>query len=253
MEQETIAAPPRIPLNAAPVKALGIKAPAQRIISGIPFQLASVRMRWRILQLLWKLYGNVRQTLQVAKQLDANRRKVLGPHALTKFVIVDGRACFDLYTPGFPSVAFDGYIEAEAARLIPVARKTNRFVNVFLAITKKCTLQCEHCFEWDALNGREQLSTADLHQMVQRFTEKGVSQIQLSGGEPMLRYKELPALLESIGDSTDCWLLTSGYKLSAEKALALKKAAYEALLYRSIIMTLKCTTLFAVFGMPTPG
>lgn len=200
--------------------------PAQRIVSGLGFGLVEMAMRWRIAQLVWRMYRKPGQCLRVLKALDESRRRVLGPHQLRKAVHVDGRHYYDLYAPGFPSPAFDAYIEAEAARILAPERpkRTARFANIIMAITKKCSLQCEHCFEWDALNGHEQLSADDLHRIVRSFQERGVTQIQLSGGEPMLRYKDLLALLQGAGGATDFWLLTSGYRLNAARAAALKAA-----------------------------
>lgn len=199
---------------------------AQRIISGVRFRLAGLRVRWRILQLVWGLYGRAGQSLRVLRGLDAARRQVLGPMHLRKFAIAGGRYYYDMYTPGYPSAAFDAYIRSEAARIIPSKRQLPgiRFTNIIMAITKKCTLQCEHCFEWDALNGREQLSGEDLRRMVGYFQEGGVAQMQLSGGEPMLRYNDLVATLQSARSGTDFWLLTSGYRLDAPRAAALKAA-----------------------------
>ncbi len=201
-------------------------APGQPIIAGFRFWLAGTAMRRRILQLVWRMYRRPGQCLRVLKALDASRRAVLGPHRLRKAACVDGRYYYDLYAPGFPSRAFDAYIEAEAARILPPGRpkRTARFANIILAITKKCSLQCEHCFEWDALNGREQLSADDLRHIVRDLQERGVTQIQLSGGEPMLRYADLLTLLRSTKEGTDFWLLTSGYRLNAERAAALKAA-----------------------------
>ena len=100
----------------------------------------------------------------------------------------------------------------------------NRFNNVFFAITKKCALQCEHCFEWENLNKYETLSDDELVKIVKRIQEEGVAQIHLSGGEPLLRMDSLVHILNHARKSTRFWLVTSGFKLNDVNAKRLKEA-----------------------------
>jgi MoaA/NifB/PqqE/SkfB family radical SAM enzyme len=93
-----------------------------------------------------------------------------------------------------------------------------------MAITKKCALQCEHCYEWDNLNKKDILSADNFSRMVQNLQRKGVGLIQFLGGEPLLKMDILTEVLLKADKKTDFWVVTSGFKLNAENARALKAA-----------------------------
>jgi MoaA/NifB/PqqE/SkfB family radical SAM enzyme len=158
------------------------------------------------------------------RQLDEKRQAVLGKGKLKKLAVVDGQYYYDLYTPGWPSPAFDQYILGEAARIVPTTAHANRFTNIFLAITKKCPLRCEHCFEWDALNGKEKLRLEDIRHLVKTFVTKGTAQIQFTGGEPLLRTADIATVIKEQDNSTQFWVLTSGFQLTPGNAGKLKAA-----------------------------
>jgi MoaA/NifB/PqqE/SkfB family radical SAM enzyme len=148
----------------------------------------------------------------------------LGDKRINKIALVDGKYYWDLYTPGYGSSAFTDFFEGEAHRIIPIAKKVNRFTNIFVAFTKKCSLQCEHCFEWDALNDKEKLNLTEIKNIIRKFQDKGTSQIQLTGGEPLLRVNDIIEILQSAKPETEFWVLSSGYNLTLENALRLKGA-----------------------------
>ncbi len=183
---------------------------------------------WRIhLNLLWiaiRQYRNPIQVITVLKSLEQLRKKFLGDVQIKKMVKVNGKYYWDLYTPGWKSNVFYEFLKAELARISPASIKTNRFLNVFISITKKCPLRCEHCFEWNSLNTKDGLTLNDLKKIVARFQSKGVSQIQFTGGEPMLRVHDLVAVLESASKQTDFWVLTSGFNFTHANAAKLKEA-----------------------------
>jgi len=123
-----------------------------------------------------------------------------------------------------PSQAFDDYHLAELNRIAPFRHQPFGFKYVIIAITKKCALRCEHCFEWDALNQKEKVTVADLQAMVQQFQELGLAQLQFSGGEPLLRMPALLSILQTARPGTDFWVITSGHLLTLENVCALKQA-----------------------------
>lgn len=137
-----------------------------------------------------------------------------------------GKRNFQLVTsPGFPSLAWDLWIRNELHRVRPIAGHTEGLLLAIMAMTKKCPLRCAHCFEWDALNKKEALGVEDVLGMIRKFQERGVAQIELSGGEPLNRFNDLITILrESDHRATDFWILTSGYRLTPERAVALKTA-----------------------------
>ncbi|WP_205503360.1 radical SAM protein [Rufibacter psychrotolerans] len=182
------------------------------------------RIRFSLFVLLLKQVKNPFKTIWALRQLIKTRRKYLGDAPFRKVAQVDGRYYYEYNTPGWPSQAFNQYHLSELNRLIPFQDKPFYFKNVVVAITKKCALRCEHCFEWEAINGAEKLTEKDLVQLVRQFQELGVGQLQFSGGEPMLRVPALQTILASALPGTDFWVITSGHLFTLEKALALKQA-----------------------------
>lgn len=196
----------------------------QRIISGLRKEIIQFVVRFAILRILLRNYKGYKQAFKILKEFNKIRRTVLGDRRIKKVAYVDGKYYWDLYTPGYGSKAFHGFFKGEAHRIIPVSEKVNRFTNIFIAFTKKCPLQCEHCFEGDVLNNKETLTLTDIKNIVQKFQEKGTSQIQLTGGEPLLRINDIVEILKSSKPETEFWILSSGYNLTLENAKKLKRA-----------------------------
>jgi MoaA/NifB/PqqE/SkfB family radical SAM enzyme len=95
---------------------------------------------------------------------------------------------------------------------------------VLIAFTKKCPLNCEHCYESEELNKKDTLSLDDHKRILKKFQDAGISQFQFGGGEPLVRINDLVELLNSSTRSADFWISTSGFNLTRENAFKLKKA-----------------------------
>ena len=57
---------------------------------------------------------------------------------------------------------------------------------IFLAITKKCNLQCTHCSSDSGIKENQYLSFTTLKKLLIEFKEMGVFEISLNGGEPTM-------------------------------------------------------------------
>jgi MoaA/NifB/PqqE/SkfB family radical SAM enzyme len=68
------------------------------------------------------------------------------------------------------------------------------------------------------------MSVEDLKIILKKIWELGLRHVQLSGGEPLARFDDLLSVLNSTGKVIDFWLGTSGFGMTYEKALLLKKA-----------------------------
>ncbi|MBB1283265.1 radical SAM protein [Flavisolibacter sp. BT320] len=143
---------------------------------------------------------------------------------LKKLYKVDGRYYFNLYTPGWPSKAYDELIKAELRRQASPHTGREKLSFVFLAITRKCPLRCEHCFEWDNLNQKESFTREDLFAVIDLYRKEGVLQLHFSGGEPMVRFKDLVELVAYASPGIACWVLTSGFNFTGINATLLKEA-----------------------------
>ena len=98
------------------------------------------------------------------------------------------------------------------------------FCRLCLLLQINVPSKCEHCFEWDRLNGREKLSVNDMKVIIKKFQERGgLGQIQFSGGEPLQRFDDLIIAAKTAKKSTDFWVITSGYGLNKDKTEKLKR------------------------------
>jgi len=181
-------------------------------------------LRAYILFLALKEYRNPAAALSAVRMLIKKREAFSGVPGIAKFFYANSRFFFNPNLPGFPSRSFNKFIVSELNNSLPFKNGRLRLTTLFLSITKKCPLRCRHCLEWDRLDGIETLSVDDLKVIIGKFQHYGVSQIQISGGEPMARFEDLLTLVKYTDKSTDTWLLTSGYNLSLEKARRLKNA-----------------------------
>ncbi|CAN5759612.1 hypothetical protein BH10BAC3_BH10BAC3_22510 [soil metagenome] len=194
-----------------------------KILTGIKRKLVALEIGFHVLKLAIKNYGSVRRAVKVVKAIYLFKQSILGG-TNTKWVKLNGKFFHSYYAPGYPSKKFDKHIEAEFNRIDPLPKKTNALNFIFFAITTKCPLRCEHCFEWDNLNTKEAFSLTELQAVVAKFQQEGISQFHFSGGEPMVRVKDLVQVIKSASDQSDFYVLTSGYNFTAENAKALKQA-----------------------------
>lgn len=196
----------------------------QSQVSGWRKSIAVLSFRLTIIGIAIKSYNNPWNWIYVPLTLIRLRRKNLGQHYLNKLAYVNKRYYWGLYTPGWNGIPFKSFIASEMNHISPVKQEVNRFINAYVSITKKCSLQCEHCYEWENLNKKEILSPEQLKNIVAKIQERGVSQIHFSGGEPLLKVDLLIDILNSAKKETDFWVLTSGFKLTSDNAKKLKAA-----------------------------
>ena len=183
------------------------------------------RAKLHIFLLALKTYGRVKTAVKVCMELYRYKHHnlTLGKTS-SKLTRVGNKYYFHLFVPAYPSQVFDEYVKGEFNRIIPVKKKADKLSFLFLAITKKCPLMCEHCIEWDNLNKRESLELKDLKAIVKKFQDDGIAQFHLSGGEPLTRIKDLSELVKTADRSSEFYVLTSGFNFTAENAAILKRA-----------------------------
>ena len=143
---------------------------------------------------------------------------------LKKLYKIGNKYYFNQYNPGWPSRLYDMLIKTELRRHADPLNISEKLSFIFLAITRKCPMRCEHCFEWDNLNQKESFSKEDLFKVVDLYQKEGVLQIHFSGGEPMVRVKDLVELIRHASKKSECWVLTSGFNVTEQNAKKLKEA-----------------------------
>lgn len=171
----------------------------------------------------WK-YRSIKKAWLVLKQVLDFRNKIFGFSYAPKIIRHGKKYYIHLYAPGFPSPLYTQYALSEMYRVQPLKIKPNRLSSAFIAITKKCPLACEHCFEWNELNKKETLTEAQLILITEKFVKMGISQFFFSGGEPLARFPALLNIIESVSQRADCWVYTSGFHLTSAKAHQLAAA-----------------------------
>jgi len=140
-----------------------------------------------------------------------------------KVAYVDGKYYLQVYGPAVPSRLMEQVQADEINRAFPFDEHRSLRV-VLLAITTKCPLNCEHCFEWHNLGRAEEMTKDDLLKIIADYQDYGTSQIVFGGGEPMIRFKDLIYLLQNSGTDSDFWMYTSGLLLDRDRARKLKSA-----------------------------
>jgi MoaA/NifB/PqqE/SkfB family radical SAM enzyme len=149
---------------------------------------------------------------------------------LKKMYKVDGKYYFNLYTPGWPSAAYDDVIKSELQRYDANVNVSNKLKFIFFAITRKCPMACEHCFECDNLNQKETFTKNELIKIVDFYQNQGINQIQFSGGEPLVRIHDLIDVINYAQKRSECYIVTSGFNLSPVNAMLLKNAGCKGII-----------------------
>ncbi len=196
-------------------------------LSAIPGRLEKTLVWWaiklRIFYFACRVLKSPVLIIQTFRKLLKLRNNVWGGD-IKKMYKINGKYYFNMYTPGWPSKAYDSLIKNELRRHSTAIPADEKLSFVFLAITRKCPMRCEHCFEWDNLNKKESFTKEDLIKVVDIYQQQGVLQFQFSGGEPMVRIKDLLDLVKHASQKSECWVVTSGFNCTEENAHLLKLA-----------------------------
>jgi len=135
----------------------------------------------------------------------------------SKLTELGGRVYSNTFTPYFPSLAYDRYLEG----VLSIARGEPLPVITNFAVTPHCPCRCWHCSF--AHRAKSELGLSELREAIDQVQELGSSVIGLTGGEPLLR-DDLEQILAAVGARSMSLLFTTGHRLSRERVRALKDA-----------------------------
>jgi MoaA/NifB/PqqE/SkfB family radical SAM enzyme len=189
----------------------------------IRFLFLKARVSWLFFKLLFGQPITFPKRLQICRKLLSSLKYTGDFPFINKFLYHEGKYYWDLYFPGFPSKSFEYNLKQVIAR---ASHSTaGDLYLLVVAVTKKCGLQCEHCFEWDEIN-KPEILTEDLirHNLSYYFRDGHFGQVFFSGGEPMSRYTLLLPLVGTYGHKAECWIISSGAGFSLSRAKELKQA-----------------------------
>lgn len=144
---------------------------------------------------------------------------------------IDGRFYWQMNTPGFPSPAFDHVLRHWLAHSMGLCAYPGLYA-AHVAITKQCSLNCLHCFEWESINQPETQTDEDIIKTVEQLIELGAAQIIFSGGEPVARFDFLMRLLNAFRDrAVQLWINTSGDGLTDDRIAMLKRSGLTGIIF----------------------
>lgn len=211
-------------------RTLMMSNPRAEVLSGRRAWSAQVRFRAHLVKcflqkkryplvLLSASKGGLLKTFQIQKDL-----------RLRKVIRHGDRLLFSLSLPFFPSEVFERMAAKGGLNIAASGTPLKTQVEVaILAITRRCSLSCAHCYERFNLVGQDSVAVGRWKEVVKELQEIGMNVITFSGGEPLERYEALLELLESADKSrSDFHLHTTGLGASSEKAIDLKKAGLAA-------------------------
>ena len=171
-----------------------------------------------------RLYRTPGRVLRILNSIRKRRNAIAGGNNVYKVVSIGHRHFWRMNIPAWEAPLFDAFLSSELHRLEPHHQTSHRLTLTYLAITKKCPLKCEHCFEWDNLNKKEKISSANIHTMLENLQSIGTTNIAFTGGEPMLRVQEIVGAIQRYKDRSAFWIITSGFNFTEENAARLKTA-----------------------------
>jgi MoaA/NifB/PqqE/SkfB family radical SAM enzyme len=209
----------RGPLGKRPTFVSGLKLFFLRLTMGLAF-LKYVLCRGRYpLFLLGRKKGGLLKTVEIGKALGVKKAVRFGGHVY-----------FDLAMPRYPSPAFDHMVANGGLNVAVAGTPHKRHMDaVVLAVSSKCALRCQHCYERFNIGAEEAVPIAKWREVVEKLQHRGVGNIVISGGEPMLRFDDVITLLETADKRlSDFHINTSGYGVTPERVLALKQAGLNA-------------------------
>lgn len=195
-----------------------------KIVSGKKPGWISFRLFLHVFFLALKLNNNPIAAIRNFKKFAEKRKLIQGYDNIPRYVECRGKYHFADQIPGFPSKNFDRFFEQEIIRIEGNSEQKIMMNTIIYSITSRCMLKCVHCFEWDNFDAHEHLKPDDLLIILDKLKSLGLTHIQFGGGEPLVRFDDLLILIENAKNTMDCWMLTSGFGLTAEKARALKQA-----------------------------
>ena len=203
----------------APEKHAGNPAP---MVWGMHKKIIKAGIWLNIIAVALFVFKNPFTAFKAAAKLSGLRDNLRDKHSIIKYARVNGKYYYTFNAPGWPSKAFNKFI-ANNLQKLEGSNAHHTLDTILFGITKKCGYQCEHCFEWEALNKPETLSRENLLSVIYSFQQAGITQVQLSGGEPLNRFDDIIYVLNNIKPGTEVWLYTSGYHFTEERAALLKQ------------------------------
>jgi MoaA/NifB/PqqE/SkfB family radical SAM enzyme len=99
-------------------------------------------------------------------------------------------------------------------------------LKVFIGVTARCNLRCQHCVVAARRNQAPEMSRADMGAIFRQLGKMGVLEVRLSGGEPSLR-SDLPLLVEMAKEQSLSVSINSNGMMASEACAALARSGVD--------------------------
>ena len=196
-----------------------------RIISGTRKNWTMFRMWMSVSMFVLRKYKTPGKFIKIVRRVKELKNRYNVENGYKKVAYVDGRTFISPNNNGWPAKHFNRLIDIEARTALNDKVSNLEQLNIVLiALTKKCPLNCEHCYEAEELNKRDTLTLEDHKKILKKVQDAGIPMIQYGGGDPMAKVNDLVELLESAQKTSDFWISTSGFNFTSENAIRLKMA-----------------------------
>jgi len=138
---------------------------------------------------------------------------------INKVVKTRGVYKIHIYLPAFPTKAF--FIALDKF-LVQKPSLLNLYpTSVLLSMSKACNYKCPHCYQ--RLDSTEKMPLKILLQTAKQLQDSNISFINIEGGEPLIEFDRLVALLKAIDEKrSEVWINTNGAFLTKERAKKMK-------------------------------
>jgi MoaA/NifB/PqqE/SkfB family radical SAM enzyme len=201
------------------------KRQANNIISNPKNKLVLLRIWLSIGIHFLKKYKNPLFFNRIRKKIFSIKQIYTTEFGITKMAFVDGKYYFNSNMSGWPSPLFYRPLEVEVKKgFAQAVTNLENLKMVQIALTKKCPLNCEHCYEGHELNKKDTLTLNDHKRIVEKLQNAEISVIQYGGGEPMTHVDDLVEILNSATDQSDFYVYTSGFNCTERNLQKLKTA-----------------------------
>ena len=122
--------------------------------------------------------------------------------------LASGEYKLDFYLPRYPSRAFFAALEDK------VVCRPPRPVSVVLSISKACAYKCPHCYQ--RKDDPHELPLPILVENVRKMRDFGIVAWAVEGGEPLMRFERLEAVLAEIA-GLEVWVNSTGHGATPER------------------------------------
>lgn len=192
-----------------------------KIINGIKLFLVRTGVAFSIIKCAIEKNRNPVEAISFLQAIVKKRKDIHGNSGGKKAVSSGNRYYWSINIPGWPSWGFNYFIDREIERILQPG--SAGLQTIIFAITGKCPLNCNHCYESAYLSGEHDLTEKELSLILEKICKSGIRHIQFSGGEPLARFDVMLNLMDQCDNDFDLWLNTSGYGLTYEKAKRMKE------------------------------